>query len=730
MSRFDFFAPCPTGVADLLATELAGFGALDVREMRSGVAFAGALECAYRACLWSRTASRVLLRIGEAPADTDAALYDGVRAIDWLQHIDPGGTIAIDVSGTNAALVHTRFTAQRVKDAIVDMCRDAVGIRPSVDLAAPDVRINVRVHAAWAAISLDLAGEGLHRRGYRAAQGAAPIKENLAAAILMRSEWARTAVAGGALVDPLCGSGTFVIEAALIECSIAPQLARARFGFERWRQHDAMLWTGLVTEARAAAREPPVARALDDLIGYDRDPKAIAAAHANAQRAGVAERVRFERCELAQLPAAPTDQGLLVANMPYGERMGDVEELRALHALLGRKLLEGYRGWDASILVGRPELGLELGLRARRTHVMFNGPLECRLLRLHVDAERFRMQDRAERRTARLAQARSTAGATMFANRLRKNMKSIGRWAAREHVDCFRIYDADMPEYAFAIDLYGDGTTRWAYVQEYEAPLTVDADAANRRRYEVLAVVPDTLAVPEGNVYERVRRRTRHGAQYQRVATEREFHVVREGANRFYVNFTDHLDTGLFLDHRPLRSRIAATASGGRFLNLFGYTGAMTVAAATGGALATTTVDLSANYLGWAARNLELNGVNASAHELIRADCLAWLEEQAGRPARYDLAVVDPPTFSRSKRMDGHLDVQRDHVRIIDLSMRLMRPGGVLYFSSNFSRFRLDAARLESFDVTEITRETIPRDFERNARIHVCYAIRARASAT
>lgn len=316
----------------------------------------------------------------------------------------------------------------------------------------------------------------------------------------------------------------------------------------------------------------------------------------------------------------------------------------------------------------------------------------------------------------------------MFANRLRKNIDVLGKWARREGVSCYRVYDADMPEYAFAIDLYGlldeqiGVRPTYAFVQEYAAPATVQEEKVRHRRAEAVSVLPDVLGLDIDQIWFRTRRRRKGLDQYTKVASEEVFHPVSEGGLRFLVNFDDYLDTGLFLDHRLTRARIRALAAGRRFLNLFAYTGTATVYAAAGGATSTTTVDMSRTYLDWARRNLELNGFGGRQHVLLQADALEWI---AGAPAGgWDLIFLDPPTFSNSKRMSGTLDVQRDHVTLLRGAARLLAPGGVLVFSTNFTRFDMDASSLGGLTVEDISRATIPRDFERNARIHRCFLIR------
>ena len=582
----------------------------------------------------------------------------------------------------------------------------------------------MRLDRDRATLSLDLSGDSLHRRAYRARGVAAPLKENLAAAVLLRSGWPAIAEAGGEFVDPMCGSGTLVIEAAMMALDIAPGLLRSYFGFIGWRGHDRELWQRLVEEARAR-REATATRRIV-LRGYDNDAAAIRASIENSERAKLRGFVHFERHELDQLVKqsdAPT--GLLATNPPYGERIGDQERLQALYAMLGQKLREQFQGWKAAVLTGNPPLAKAIGIHARRSHTLFNGRIECRLLRFEITPEDFQ-QPRPP--PPEPAEVRARPGAQMFANRLRKNLKSARDWAQRESIDCFRIYDADMPEYAFAIDEYGDGAgNRWAVVQEYAPPRTVDEKGARQRRNEALAVIPHELEIPTERIFVRERRQQKEGTQYEKLAREREFEVVREQPYRFFVNFTDYLDTGLFLDHRPTRRLIGELASGKRFLNLFAYTGTATVYAAGSGAVASTTVDMSRTYVEWAKRNLALNELAEPQHGFVQANCLTWLEDQRASARRWDLMFIDPPTHSRSKRMTEDFDVQRDHVKLLNLARELLTPRGTIVFSNNYTRFKLDAAALAAFEIEDIGRTTVPEDFARNPRIHSCFLLRARS---
>lgn len=710
--RLEFFATAPKGVEPLLADELTALGAADILPGRGGVGFRGDLACGYRVCLWSRTASRVLLPLAGFPAADPEQLYAGVRAVPWEDHLSPDGTLAVDFTGSRSAIEHSRYGAQRVKDAVVDRLREGFGRRPSVDRERPDLRINCHLLDDWASLAVDLSGDSLHRRGYRAETVAAPLKENLAAALLLKVGWPALARAGRPLLDPMCGSGTLVIEAALLAADRAPGLTRDYWGFRGWLGHDAAAWTALLAEARERAAAAGPIRAL---LGWDRDPRAVRAALVNAGRAGVADRVHFEGRELGQ-GQAPGAAGLLITNPPYGERLGEAAELEALYARLGDWLKAHCGGWRAAVFTGNPELGKRMGLKAKRVNTFYNGPLVCKLLSFEVEPE-YHVNREALDRRAREAALRE---AEPFANRIRKNLRGLGRWAERAGIGCYRLYDADVPEFAVAVDIYADQV----HVQEYQPPRSVDPARATLRLEGIMAALPELLGVPPGNLHLKVRHRQSRGSQYQKRAGHGRFFEVREGPCRLLVNLEDYLDTGLFLDHRPTRALLGQLARGKRFLNLFGYTGAATVHAAVNGAAATTTVDLSSRYLDWARRNLELNGVREGpAHRLLRADCRAWLERERGR---YDVIFLDPPSFSRSKAMDGTLDVQRDHPTLIRGAARLLAEDGVLVFSTNLRTFRLDPQALAGLAVEDISAATLPRDFQRNPHIHQCFRIRRR----
>lgn len=714
-----FFATTLKNMEALLAEELRGFGATEVVETRSGASFRASFPVAYRACLWSRVANRVLLPLAQFPASTPEALYEGVQDIAWHEHLDVRHTFAVEFSASQSAISHSLYGALKVKDAIADQFRTRSGERPSVQTERPDIQINVYLRRDVATVSLDLTGESLHRRGYRTQGAAAPLKENLAAGILLRAGWPEIARAGGALLDPLCGSGTLPIEAALIAADIAPGLLRDYWGFRQWKRHDPGLWHELLYEANER-RAVGLGR-LPAIRGYDHHSDAVRIALANVEHAGLTGYVHIERRALAECaPGRADDHGLLVANPPYGQRIGAESGLPALYAELGRVMKERFRGWRAAVLTNDPELCRQFGLRVRRMHTLFNGAIECRLMHYELTPEWFHAEHPGPRP---LPAAERGEGAQMFANRLLKNRRHLRHWLAREGIHAYRLYDADLPEYALAVDVY-EGAQRWAHVQEYQAPATVDEHKARRRLREALGVILDVLEIPRQQLFFKVRRQQKGKTQYEKLSSKRNFHEIREGSFRFLVNFEDYLDTGLFLDHRLTRALIARLARGRRFLNLFAYTGTASVYAAGGGAVATTTVDMSNTYLEWARNNMALNGFGGQLHEFIQADCLEWLE-QPGVKRRYGLIFLDPPSFSTSKRMARVFDVQRDHVELIGKTVRLLEPGGLLIFSNNLRRFKLDQESLAGLGLAaeNISRATLPKDFARDPKIHHCWKI-------
>ncbi|EOV8483739.1 bifunctional 23S rRNA (guanine(2069)-N(7))-methyltransferase RlmK/23S rRNA (guanine(2445)-N(2))-methyltransferase RlmL [Klebsiella sp. 141153] len=696
------FASTARGLEELLKTELEGLGATECQVVQGGVHFQGDTRLLYQSLMWSRLASRIMLPLGECSVYSDLDLYLGVQSIPWTEIFTTDATFAVHFSGLNEEIRNSQYGALKVKDAIVDSFTRKNLPRPNVDRENPDLRINVWLNKETAHISLDLSGEGLHLRGYRDGTGMAPIKENLAAAIVMRSGW----VAGTPLLDPMCGSGTLLIEAAMLATDRAPGLHRGHWGFGGWAQHDDVIWKEVKAEAQTRARQG-LAAYESRFYGSDVDARVIERARRNARRAGIGELINFEVKDVAQLnnPLPKGPYGTVISNPPYGERLESEPALIALHSLLGRIMKNQFGGWNLSVFSASPELLSCLQLRADKQFKAKNGPLDCVQKNYHL----------AESEGGKPAML-----AEDFANRLRKNLKKFEKWARQEGIECYRLYDADLPEYNVAIDRYGE----WVVVQEYAPPKTVDAHKARQRLFDIIAATIAVLGIAPNKLVLKTRERQKGKNQYQKMAEKGDFIEVQEYNARLWVNLTDYLDTGLFLDHRIARRMLGQMSKGKDFLNLFSYTGSASVHAGLGGARSTTTVDMSRTYLEWAERNLRLNGLTGRAHRLMQADVLGWLREST---EQFDLIFIDPPTFSNSKRMEDAFDVQRDHIRLMTDLKRLLRKGGTIMFSNNKRGFRMDHDGLAALGLKaqEISQKTLSQDFARNRQIHNCWLITA-----
>jgi len=715
---YAFFATCPKAMEPILADELSPLGAEDIKLTQGGVYFNGDLKVGYSACLWSRLANRVLLLLHSEAVDSVDELYDAVSKVEWTEHFDSDQTFLVDYAGRMRGIDNTHFGALKVKDAIVDQFRSKGELRPNIAKQEPDVRINVFITKGRVRISLDLSGESLHKRGYRREGGMAPLKENLAAALLIRAGWPEMAAAGKPLMDPMCGSGTFLIEAAMMASDTAPGLLRWRFGLQMWKQHNVELWRE-VWDAAELRREVGEAAATSEIHGYDGQPKAISKCRENLKQAGMTDRIRVSHRELKDLKPlthqAQQHLGLVITNPPYGERLSEVADMQYLYQHLGERLSQDFIGWELAVFTGNSELGKAVGLRSHKQYSFYNGAIKSQLLMYSLETTN-RFADRRQASGEIPLQALSE-GAQMFANRVVKNRKQLSKWVKQENIQCYRIYDADMPEYAVAIDIYHD----WLHVQEYAAPKTVDAEKAQRRLEEVMLALPQALQIPEARIVLKQRRQQTGKDQYQTHDEKGEYIQVEEGGCKLLVNLNDYLDTGLFLDHRPVRQKIQHLAQGKRFLNLFCYTGTATMHAVQGGAHNSLSVDMSATYLSWGKKNLALNGFSDQVHQFEQHDCMEFIKHHKGE---YDLIFLDPPTFSNSKKMIGVLDVQRDHAWMIHRVMDLLSEDGLLIFSTNYRRFELDDKVLQHNHVEDISDQTLDKDFSRNKKIHRCWEIR------
>jgi 23S rRNA (guanine2445-N2)-methyltransferase / 23S rRNA (guanine2069-N7)-methyltransferase len=740
---------------ELIATAAAGTEAVVKRELSAlGYAahtvtpgrllFRGDPIAICRANLWLRTGERVLIHAGSFPATDFGALFDGTAALAWEQWVPKDAEFPVQGRSHRSQLSSVPACQRIVKRAIVKRLQEAHQAEHLPE-TGPRCSIEISLRDDLAMLTLDTTGAGLHKRGYRRLVGEAQLRETLAAALVQLSFWRP----GRVLADPFCGTGTIPIEAALIGRNIAPGLNR-EFAAQTWPTLDSRHWQFAREEARDLV-QPPLS---ERLLGYDIDPEALGLARYHAERAGVAQDIHWQERPFTEL-RAKAEYGCIITNPPYGERMGadaEIEQLYKTFPLVLRRLPT----WSHYILSARPDLEALVGQQADRRRKLYNGPIECTYYQFHgprpprrgemaLDAgaaprdeehdlssehshpapstaepasvEKLPLREPAVRPAFGGLLQESNRQAEEFANRLRKRARHLRRWPTRRGITCYRLYGRDVPEVPLVVDRYEDALHIAEFVRPHERSPAQHADWLDL----MARTAGDVLEVPGKRVFVKHRDRQRGAAQYQRIDDRNAELVVNEGGLKFLVNLSDYVDTGLFLDHRITRQMVRETAAGKRFLNLFGYTASFTAYAAAGGATTTTTVDKSATYIDWARKNFELNGFVGPQHRLVRSDIQAFV---AGLSARdqWDLAVVDPPTFSNTKGIEEIWDVQRDHAKLLRHLAAHIAPDGIVYFSSNFRRFKLDEAALSDYAIRDITRQTIPEDF-RNLRIHKCWKL-------
>ncbi|HIS40242.1 MAG TPA: bifunctional 23S rRNA (guanine(2069)-N(7))-methyltransferase RlmK/23S rRNA (guanine(2445)-N(2))-methyltransferase RlmL [Candidatus Aphodovivens avistercoris] len=739
----EFFASCLAGLEPLLSRELQGLGIRRTRPLSGGVAFFCPMLSALRACLWSRLASRILLVAGRVEAASADALYEGVAALAWDGLLSEGATFAVRAHGGNEQLRNTSFIALKAKDAIADAVRASRGTRPNVDAASPDVSVDVLVHGAKATVSVDLAGASLYRRAYldEAERDALSTSCAQAAALLALAGWEGLAD-GAALLDAQSADGVLACEAALLAAGGAPGLAREKWGFSGLACVDAAWWDELLAEADDRFEAGLAACAAD---GAGRIVAGLP-----SQRRRAAARKRFARAGVAPLVDARLGAWEGADALEWAQELargGRVLSVASLLAAPDQYATEAnahacYGAFAQAAACATPGgIATAAGADASLEALLGSAPAAAvRSGRGRFAADLRAWDPGAAVRTVAVPDAQGgpdraiavrDAHADQFAARLRKNARERRKWARREGIACYRVYDADLPDFSVAIDVYegdhGGEPGRFLHIAEYAPPPSIDADRARRRFEDVLALAPAVLGALPAHTFAKVRRREKGGGQYR--SDERRPFIVNttEDGLAFEVDLNGYLDTGLFLDHRLTRELVGSHARGARFLNLFAYTGSASVHAAAGGAAETVTVDLSQTYLDWAERNMAANGFDGPDAYFERSDAMEWVTYARRRGFRFDLIFVDPPTFSNSKAMGKRTwDVQRDHAELLIGVSRLLSEDGLAVFSCNLRSFKPDVETLQKYGVAleDITAQTIPHDFERNPKIHKCYLVR------
>ncbi len=706
---------------------------IQIKKVYGGIELRGTVELAYRVCIFSRLANRVYLPLKTFKAENEEILYQQVYDIDWSKHLTSRHSFSVAATLSRSDIHHSHYASLKVKDAVVDYFRNTVNSRPIIEKERPDVRIHLIIHKNTATLSLDLSGQSLHRRGYRLQHSGAPLKENLAAALLMQSGWSREASSTHSLIDPMCGSGTFAIEAAMMAANIPPGLDRDYFGFLRWLGHDKALWESCLEQAEQGIDPAPDC----EILASDIDSRALEIARDNAMRAGVDDLIQFTQRDINELtPQGIKKTPIIIINPPYGERLQAEQGLATLYSQMG-KVFKGFAesGTQASlnIISANPDLLHRLRLNRSYKKSVNNGQLSCVFASFDIQQSPSQPDQTTETAvrsvTETIAIDAQDQEANALLNRLKKNDKHLSKWAKRNQVSCYRVYDADLPEFSFALDCYRSSLQLdrvWYHLQEYQAPKTIEAEKAAHRIQLAQQVIKNYFNIDERQLFSKLRQRQRGKQQYEKQGRQGDLLQVTEGAAQLLVNLEDYLDTGLFLDHRTTRQRIFEQVQGKSFLNLFCYTASVSVQAALGGASEVVSADMSATYINWAKENFELNNlVDDKKYQFLQWDCIELLRQpkRYGISRKFDLIFLDPPSFSNSKKMKEILDIERDHVKLIQQSMDLLEKDGMLIFSTNKKGFRLNAEVSRRYQVKDITAQTIPEDFKRRPKIHQCWEI-------
>lgn len=701
------FATCPKQLELLLKQEIIDLGGQDVKEAMAGVFFNMAAKDLQRLIMWSRLANRIMVKLGAFPCRNKNDLYDAVSGVQWrsLCRQFPD-TLSLRFTGTSESLNNSHFSSQVMKDAVVDQLSAFYEQRPKV--VKNDGHLSIYGHLRHQQLSLyqDITGHSLHQRGYRSENTLAPLKENLAAALLIRAGWPEKAEQHYHLIDPMCGSGTLLLEGWAIATDLAPNKDYKSHALFSWQYFDVNHWHQLEDEAKQRHQQS-AATYRGQIIGVDHHKKSIELAQQNSQQMDGGERISFHYQTLDKFRIPPRNN-LIVTNPPYGVRLQ--KNYLSSWRQLAHWLANNVREADAAILTPDDAMAWLLGFKEQSSYLFYNGriPVQLRLMTINK-AHRLTVPDNQHFALPATAQ--------MMANRLKKNLAKLKPWLKQEHVDCYRVYDADIPEYSVAVDCYHEHVV----VQEYQPPKTIPEKQAEKHLNQALLAIQSVLQPRREFIHLKTRRKQSGDSQYQKQE-ETAIKVVSEQGRHYRVDFESYLDTGLFLDHRWLRRTVQAQTKNKRVLNLFCYTGSLSVAAALGGAQRVDSVDTSKTYLQWAKDNFDLNNIKGK-HRFIRQDALTFL---SSHDDKYDIIIVDPPTFSNSHSRDQDWILQQHHSDLIQACMALLTAPGILYFSNNFKQFKMQESLYELFNITDITDKSLDPDFA-DSNIHHCFEIRHKA---
>ncbi len=684
----------------LLEKELLYLGAKNLNIKNGGIYYEASELLLYQSLMWSRIASRIFLCIKEFKINNNDDLYRNVSDINWTKIFSLNSTFLVNFQGTNNIIRNSLFGSLKIKDAIVDQFNKTYSSRPNIDLINPDIRIKSFLFNDTIHLMLDLSGESLNKRGYRQfCNTAVPIKENLGAAIVLTSGWNSSIP----MIDPMCGSGTLLIEAAMISSDRAPGLKRLKWGFQSWKQYNPILWQEVVKKAQDRFKIGTKKCLKNYFIGYDYNPEIIKTAKINALNAGLSNIIQFETQDLNNLKNTYHKQkiGILLSNPPYGERYQTESQLVGLYVQLGISSKKYFKNWKLSVLSSSKFLLSFLRMQSYQEYIFKNGALNCIQKNYLIFLKQLKIRNNE------------------YQDRLNKNFKKLKKWIDLENIECFRVYNADLPNYNIIVDVY----SQWIVIQEYKAPKLINYHKSHKRLCHAIYYTKEILSIPLNNIILKIRQKNKNKTQYKKLFNSNSFLKIKEYHSKFLVNLVDYLDTGLFADKRMVRKLLGKMSKGKNFLNLFSYTGTASVYAGLGGANNTTSVDISKTYIKWSMRNMSINNLIDSKHNFIQADCLNWIKTIN---QTFDLIFINPPTFSNSKKMHKSFDLKRDYLHLMKNLKKILCKNGNIIFSSSTRNFQINFNDLNKIKLyaKNITKKTQAKDYLDDNNIYHSWLIK------
>ena len=694
-----------------MSAELNRLGARDIHPRKSRVQFKADDRALYMILLNSRLASRILMPLKIFPVTNDKSVYQELLDFPWAEHMDISSTFMVQAISRNELAMNERYQEYLVKDAIVDSFMKSHGKRPSVETKQPDVYWNISLGRKDGTLSLDLSGDSLHKRGYREGLGHATLKENLAAAILSSFPWRDGS--GVHFVDWFCGSGTFLLEAAMMVRDIRPSRLRKYFGIKGWEKFNEELFDECVT----ASDQPPTESAGNyKFTGSDMEQDLIYFANKAAEKMKLGDICDFRVKNFDKLdPADYTDsKGWIFVNPPYGRRL---DAGRSLNRQILTFIRNHCRNWNVVLLYDEENpFGREF--KAESSIPFMNGRIPVWANFYPARGDIAVVSGAGKDKGAAQLDNEKQVDIESFTNRIRKNVAKLKKSGLFDYTDCVRVYDKDIPEFGVSVDLYGGDIL----INEYKPPEDIPDHVSSLRFELICAHVRDAFDFRTGEIFTRLREAKGRDSQYEMMSGQGRYSVCREGKMKLLVNLSDYLDTGLFLDQRSLRRHFSESLTGKTVLNLFAYTGSASLASALSGA-ETVSVDHSNTYCDWMAENFELNGLNPAYHEIIREECLTFLERTR---EKFDTVFVAPPIRSRRQKSNQSFEIINDHPDLIRACARVLKRNGEIYFSSPMKGFRLSREILDNFAVEDLTKKFTPPDFARPGKMSSIYLIQTK----